>query len=107
MPALRDMIDKAFNWSGGAYVGLSTLVVLGMAVAEFVSGTPMVVSFPDGRSQIYIVHAAPAWFTSAIGIYTVILGLFVAARPVNTYIAQKGNPPPTPAPAPEERPLEK
>jgi len=104
MGPFRDLIDKVFNWSGGAYVGLSTLVINGMAIAEYASGTPLVVSFPDGRAQLFIVHTAPQWYVGTIGIYTVILGLFWVGRPVNTWVnakaAEKGTPPTTPAPEP-------
>ena len=104
MTPFRELIDKIFNWSGGAYVGLSTLVINGMAVAEYASGTPMVVSFPDGRSHIFIVHAAPQWFVGLAGVYMAILGLFWLGRPINTYVnakaAEKGTPPTSPAPEP-------
>jgi hypothetical protein len=104
---LRDWIDKLLNWSGGAYVGLSTLVILGLAVAEYASGTPTYITGPDGKNIIYIVHRAPEWFTSAIGIYTIILTVFAMSKPINTLIAQKGTPPPEPAPVEPARPMEK
>jgi len=107
MNQFRDLIDKAFNWSGGAYVGLSTLVVLALAVAEYASGTPTYITGPDGKNIIYLVHRTPDWLVNSIGIYTIILTVFAMSKPINTLIAQKGNPPPAPTPAPEERPLEK
>jgi len=107
MPSpVKDWIDKLLNWSGGSYVGLATLTVLGLGIAEFISGTPMVVAFPDGRAEIFIIHTAPNWLVTLGGIYMAILGLFWLGKPVNTYIAQRGNPPPEPAPSPPERPLE-
>jgi hypothetical protein len=107
MNQFRDLVDKAFNWSGGAYVGLSTFTVLGLAIAEYLSGSPTYITGPDGRNIIYIVHRAPEWFVNSIGVYTIILTVFAMSKPINTLIAQKGNPPPEPAPAPAERPLEK
>ena len=108
MTVFRDLIDKIFNWSGGAYVGLSTLVVNGMAIAEYASGTPMVVSFPDGRSQIFITHAAPQWYVGLAGVYMAILGLFWIGKPINTYVNAKAGATPTePAPAPATIPLQK
>jgi hypothetical protein len=104
---LRDWIDKLLNWSGGAYVGLSTLVILGLAVAEYCNGAPVSIVGPDGKNVIYLVHRAPEWFTSAVGIYTIILTVFAMSRPINTFIAQKGSAPTTPPPAPAERPMEK
>jgi hypothetical protein len=104
---LREAIDKVFNWSGGAYVGLSTLTVLGLAVAEYAAGAPVSVVGPDGKNIIYMAHHAPDWFVNSIGVYTIILTVFAASKPINTFIAQKGTPPPAPAPAPEERPMEK
>jgi len=86
----REWVDKLLNWSGGAYVGLATLVVLGLAVAEFISGSPSYVLGPDGKNVIYIVHKAPEWFTSAVGVYTIILTVFALSRPINTLIQQKG-----------------
>lgn len=108
MTSFRDLIDKALNWSGGAYVGLSTLVVNGMAIAEYASGTPTVVTFPDGRSQMFITHAAPEWYVGTIGLYTVILGLFWMGKPINTYVNSKAGATPTePAPTPATIPLQK
>jgi len=107
MTSLRDWIDKALNWSGGAYVGLSTLTVLGLAIAEFVSGTPVSIVGGDGRNQVWTVHRAPEWFTTTAGVYVIILTVFALSKPVNTLIAQKGPAPSAPAPAPEERPMEK
>ena len=108
MTPLRDWIDKIFNWSGGAYVGLSTLVINGMAIAEYASGQTMVVSFPDGRSQLYVTHAAPQWYVGTIGIYTVILGLFWMGKPINTYVNSKTGAAPTePTPTPATIPLQK
>lgn len=104
--AMRDWIDKTLNWSGGAYVGLSTLVVVALAVAQYAAGEPVVVKV-DGKDVIYMVHRAPEWYVGLVGIYTVILGLFWAGKPLNTYIAQKGTAPSPPAPAPEPRPMEK
>jgi len=86
----RDAIDKFFNWSGGAYVGLSTMVILGLAVGEFVSGHPSYVIGPEGKNVIYIVHEAPEWFVSAVGVYTIILTVFALSKPINTLITQKG-----------------
>lgn len=106
-PGLRDIVDKMFNWSGGAYVGLSTFIVLGLAIAEYLSGSPTYITGPDGRNIIYIVHKAPDWFVNSIGVYTIILTVFAMSKPINTLIAQKGTPPPAPAPTPEERPMEK
>jgi hypothetical protein len=106
--ALRDWIDRALNWSGGAYVGLSTLTIIGLAIAEYCTGEPVSIVGPDGKNIIYIVHKAPEWYVGLVGIYTVILGLFWAGKPLNTWVAQKGTPPPpSPAPTPEERPMEK
>jgi len=108
MTVFRDLIDKIFNWSGGAYVGLSTLVINGMAIADYISGNPMVVSFPDGRSQLYVTHAAPQWYVGTIGLYTVILGLFWIGKPINTYVnAKSGATPTEPAPTPTTIPLQK
>jgi hypothetical protein len=105
--ALRETIDKLLNWSGGSYVGLATLITFGLALAQYISGEPMVLTLPDGKFQIYMVHKAPDWFVGSVGIYTVILAVFAASKPINTWISQKGTPPPAPAPAPEERPMEK
>jgi len=108
MTPLRDWIDKVFNWSGGAYVGLSTLVINGMAIAEYLSGNPMVVSFPDGRSQIFITHAAPQWYVGLAGVYMAILGLFWLGKPINTYVNAKAGATPTePAPVSTTIPLQK
>lgn len=107
MLPVREWIDKALNWSGGAYVGLSTLTVLGLAIAEYSSGAPVTIVGPDGKNIVYLVHHAPDWLVGPIGLYTVILALFWAGKPINTYIAQKGTPPPDPAPAPAQRPMEK
>lgn len=104
--AVRDWIDKTLNWSGGAYVGLSTLTIVALAVAEYAAGVPQVVQV-DGKDVVYMVHRAPEWYVGTIGIYTVILALFWAGKPLNTYIAQKGMAPSAPAPAPEPRPMEK
>ena len=103
----RDVIDKMFNWSGGAYVGLATLTVFGLAVAEYVIGVPQSVAGPDGKNLILTIHKTPDWFVNSIGVYTIILTVFAMSKPINTLIAQKGTPPPTPAPTPEERPMEK
>jgi len=89
--AIRDWMDKLVNWSGGAYVGLSTIVILGLAVAEFISGSPVTIVGPDGRNIVYLTHHAPDWFVSAIGVYTIILTVFAMSKPINTLIAQKGN----------------
>jgi len=100
MAAFRELIDKVLNWSGGAYVGLSTLVINGMALAQYAAGTPMVVVMPDGRATIYIVHQAPEWYVGTIGIYTVILGLFWMGKPINTMVdarAAKATDPAKPA----------
>ena len=86
----REWVDKLLNWSGGAYVGLSTIVVLGLAVSEFISGSPSYVLGPNGNNVIYIVHKAPEWFVSAIGVYTIILTVFALSKPINTLIQQKG-----------------
>ena len=86
----REWVDKLLNWSGGAYVGLSTIVVLGLAVAEFVSGTPSFVVGPDGKNQMWVTHTAPEWFVSAVGVYTIILTVFALSKPINTLIQQKG-----------------
>ena len=108
MLAIKDYIDRVLNWSGGSYVGLATLVVLGMGVAEFISGTPMVVVMPDKTAQIYITHAAPQWLVGLAGIYVAILGLFWIGKPINTYVdAKAGKPPTEPVITPVERPLEK
>lgn len=104
---VREWVDKTLNLSGGAYVGLSTFVVLGLAVAEFSSGAPVTLVGPDGKNIIYMVHHAPDWFVNAVGVYTIILTVFAMSKPLNTFIAQKGTPPPEPAPAPPERPMEK
>ena len=107
MTPLRDWIDKGLNFTGGSMVGLSTLTILGLAIAEYASGSPTYITGPDGRNIIYIVHKAPEWFTSAVGVYTIILTVFAMSKPINTLVAQKGTPPPDPAPTPAERPLEK
>jgi hypothetical protein len=105
MTPFKDLIDKIFNWSGGAYVGLSTLVINGMAVAEYASGTPNYILGPDGRNIIYIVHKAPEWYVGTIGIYTVILGLFWMGKPINTMIDAKAKAVADPAaPKPEGSP---
>ena len=100
MGPFRDFIDKIFNWSGGAYVGLSTLVINAMAVAEYASGTPNYILGPDGKNIIYIVHKAPEWYVGTIGIYTVILGLFWMGKPINTYVNSKSGSAPTEPAAP-------
>ena len=105
--AFKDAMDRILNWSGGSYVGLATLTAIGLAIAEFVSGKPSYILGPDGKNQIWVIHEAPTWFVGMAGVYMAILGLFWLGRPINTYIAQKGTKPTDPAPAPEERPLEK
>jgi hypothetical protein len=62
---MRGVMDWIFNWSGGAYVGLSTSTVLFLAVAE---------SYKGGWK-------APDWFVGNVGIYMVILGLFWLGKP--------------------------
>lgn len=89
--AIRDLMDKLVNWSGGAYVGLSTIVILGLAIAEYCNGAPVSIVGGDGKAVIYMVHRAPEWFTNSLGVYTIILGAFAISKPVNAYIAQKGN----------------
>lgn len=108
MTPFRDLIDKALNWSGGAYVGAATLVVLGLAVAEYAAGSPNYILGPDGKNVIYILHKAPDWFVGPIGLYTVILGLFWIGKPINTYVNSKAGATPTePTPTPTEIPLQK
>ena len=108
MTPFRDLIDKLLNWSGGAYVGLATLAIVGMAIAEYASGTPNYIIGPDGKNIIYIVHKAPEWFVGPIGIYTVILGLFWIGKPINTYVNAKAGATPTePTPTPTTIPLQK
>lgn len=99
MGTFRDFIDKILNWSGGAYVGLSTLVINGMAVAQYAAGKPAYILGPDGRNIIYIVHEAPEWYVGTIGIYTVILGLFWMGKPINTFVDAKAAAKATPDPA--------
>ena len=101
MISFKDLIDKIFNWSGGAYVGLSTLVINGMAVAEYASGTPNYILGPEGKNIIYIVHKAPDWYVGTIGIYTVILSLFWLGKPINTMVeARAAKAADTPVPKP-------
>jgi hypothetical protein len=108
MTALRDLIDKLLNWSGGSYVGLATLTIVGLAIAEYATGTPMVVVMPDKTAQIYITHAAPQWFVGPVGVYTIILGLFWIGKPINTYVNSKSGAPPTePTTPPVTIPLQK
>lgn len=108
MAPLRDLVDKIFNWSGGAYVGLSTLVINGMAVAEYCSGSPMHITGADGKNIIYILHKAPDWYVGTIGIYTVILGLFWMGKPINTFVNSKAGASPTePAAPPTTIPTQK
>ena len=108
MTPFRDLIDKIFNWSGGAYVGLSTLIINGLAVAEYASGIPNYIIGPDGKNIIYMVHKAPEWYVGTIGIYTVILGLFWIGKPINTYVNSKAGATATePTPAPVTIPLQK
>lgn len=108
MWALKDFIDRCLNWSGGSYVGLATLAIVGMAVAEYASGTPNYILGPDGKNIIYIVHKAPDWFVGTVGIYTVILGLFWIGKPINTYVNSKAGAAPTePTPTPTTIPMQK
>lgn len=98
MAAFKELIDKIFNWSGGAYVGLATLTAIGLAIAQYAAGTPMVVVMPDGKAVVYIVHQAPEWFVGTVGLYTVILALFWAGKPINTWVNAKALPPDPAAP---------
>lgn len=66
MEAMKDFMDRILNWSGGTYVGLSTLVMLGLAVAQAWNNK----------------WTAPEWFVGGVGLYTVILALFVARQPI-------------------------
>ena len=87
---------------------MATLVVLGMAIAEYAAGHPFSVTGPDGREVIYIIHEAPAWFVGPVGIYTVILGLFWIGKPINTYVNSKAGATPTePTEPPVTIPLQK
>ena len=91
MTPFKDYIDKMLNWSSGSMVGAATLTILGLAIAEFLSGSPTYITGPDGKNIIYIVHKAPEWFVSAIGVYTIILTVFAMSKPINTLVAQKGD----------------
>ena len=105
--AIKDRIDKLINLSGGSYVSLATMTVLGLAIAEFISGHPFAVT-ENGREVTYIVHTAPEWFVSAVGVYTIILGVFALSKPVNTYVNSKAGATPTePTPTPTTIPLQK
>lgn len=106
MGGLRDFLDRIFNWSGGSYVGLATLMIFGMALAQFIIGEP-VAFLVDGKTVLRVVHKAPDWLVSPVGVYTVILGLFVVAKPINTLVSKVTPAAPAPASAPAERPLEK
>jgi len=106
--AIKDYIDRMLNWSGGSYVGLATLSIVGLALAQYVAGEPVSIVGPDGKPVLYIVHKAPEWFVGPIGVYTVILGLFWIGKPINTYVdAKSGKPPTEPVITPVERPMEK
>jgi hypothetical protein len=86
MRPFREYVDMAVNFSGGAYVGISTLVINGMAIAEYASGKPSYILGPDGKNIIYVIHEAPQWYVGTIGIYTVILSLFWLGKPINTIV---------------------
>ena len=62
---MKEFMDKVFNWSGGVYVGLSTLTILFLAVAQ-------------AWKHNWI---APDWFVNNFGIYVIILGLFWLGKP--------------------------
>jgi hypothetical protein len=82
---VKELMDRLLNWSGGTYVGASTLVVLGLAVAEFALGVPVLVG-----DEIRYVHKAPEWLIAVpMGVYAVILTLYVVQRPVNTLVEKK------------------
>lgn len=95
MSCFKDFMDRAFNWSGGVFVSLASITVLGLAIAEYAAGTPTYITGPDGRNIIYMVHRAPEWFVSAVGVYTIILTVFAMSKPINTLV-NKGQPPATP-----------
>lgn len=94
--AIRDLMDKILNWSGGAYVGLATLTIVGLAVAQYAAGEPLVLRVNE-KDVVYMVHRAPEWFVSSIGIYTVILALFAAGKPINALVNRGQQPAPPPA----------
>jgi hypothetical protein len=91
--SIRDLMDKALNWPGGSYVGLATLTIVGLAVAQYAAGEPQVLRVND-RDVVYMVHRAPEWFVGGIGIYTVILGLFAAGKPISALVTRGQSPPP-------------
>jgi len=94
---MKEFIDRLLNWSGGSYVGLATLTMLGLAVAEYVSGSPFTVQGPKGV-EVWVLHKAPEWFVGTVGLYTVILGLFVAKKPISSIadrLSKKADAPPT------------
>ncbi len=84
---IRDLMDKALNWPGGAYVGLATLTIVGLAVAQYAAGEPQVVHVND-QDVVYLVHRAPEWFVGGVGIYTVILTLFAAGKPLSALVSR-------------------
>ena len=87
--AIKDRIDGILNWTGGSYVGASTLTVLGLAIAEFCSGKPVSVAGPKGP-EIYILHQTPEWLIGVpFGVFMIILTLYVAQKPVNTWIGNR------------------
>ena len=69
---MKDRMDWLLNWSGGTWVGLSTLVMLSLAVGEFIK-----------------TGHAPAWFVDTFGLYVVLLTLYVAQKPVNQWVGSK------------------
>ncbi len=72
-------MSTVFDQRGGVYVGLATLAVTFMAVAEFIKGG----------------WKAPAWYvTIPLGVYAFILGLFVVRKGSEYFIDSKYNSPP-------------
>ena len=91
---MKDLMDRILNWSGGSYVGLSTLTTVILAIAQFISGEPVILQGKDGP-EIWIIHRVPEWWVAVpFGVFMVILTLYVAQKPVNTWIGNKGPSPP-------------
>jgi len=92
---LQKILSGIFDQRGGVYVGISTVTVTLMAIAEFITS-----GFKPGIAGWHPV--APVWYVAVpIGIFAFILGLFVINRGTNYYMDSRFN---SPADKPPEKP---